>query len=206
MKRGFIFVLFLSLFVVSVSGCATGGRESILSGQRADMPTLQFVWVGQGTYFAFDEGDWKSDPSQDYEFLVRQNRFEDRWESLKIQNRIHSDYNGAAGPADQQHFFRVVYGLANNDGSLSFDLETTFGNGQGSIDARFERATMDFEAQGISSFAPYNRFRISQNYNYQEGLLTETVLLYKLTKDGDEIPFAKIEERATLFSPTDLEI
>jgi hypothetical protein len=201
MNRMKTFLVSMLLIAIVFAGCASGRDGSILTDQRMTPPAIQYVWVGEGTYFAYADGVWVADPDQNYQFLVRQNRFEDRWESLKIQNRTSPDYNGAAGAADQQHFFRVLYNPSDTEGNYTFTLETTYGNGTGMIDSRFENATMDFEAQGISSFAPYNRLRITQNYRYSEGRLEETVLLYKRTREGNELPFARIEERAILFSP-----
>lgn len=42
--------------------------------------------------------------------------------------------------------------------------------------------------------------RITQHYNYKAERLLETVELFKL-KDGLEIPFVKIEEKAVIFRP-----
>ena len=50
----------------------------------------------------------------------------------------------------------------------------------------------------ISKYTPFNKMKISQNYNYEEGLLTETVELYK-DKDGKITPFSKMEETAVFY-------
>jgi len=47
-------------------------------------------------------------------------------------------------------------------------------------------------------FMPYNKIRITQHYDYENGKLTETVLLLK-EKDGKEIPFMKNEEEAYFY-------
>jgi len=60
---------------------------------------------------------------------------------------------------------------------------------------------LEFEAEGVSRFAPYNRFRITQEYRYEAGELRETVELYKVDGDGREYPFARIDEEARMFRP-----
>ena len=57
---------------------------------------------------------------------------------------------------------------------------------------------------GSRCFAPYNTMRITQHSKYEEGILLETVELFKLS-DGKETPFSKIEERAVIFRPATLE-
>jgi len=56
----------------------------------------------------------------------------------------------------------------------------------------------------INKFIPYNKFRITQNYNYEEGVLTETVELIK-EKDGKETPFMKNEETALIYIKSKLD-
>jgi hypothetical protein len=149
----------------------------------------------------YEDGAWARTPEQDYQFMVRQNRYAGRWESLKVQNRTHPEYDGIAGPADQQHFFSIRYGDPDESGRLPTELVSTYGNGAGWTDGEYRRAVLEFEAAGVSRFAPYNRFRITQEYRYEEGMLLETVELYHVDKNGDETPFARIEEQARLFHP-----
>jgi len=187
------------LVFLVVSSCA-GNPESILRGtQQANAAQEQLVWVGRGESWVMEEGEWLRTPEQDYEFLVRQNRFDGFWESLKVQNRTHPEYNGLAGPADQQHLFRLVYGERDQSGRLPVTLTSSYGNGSGWSSADYRQAVLEFQAQGISSFAPYNTFRITQNYDYEAGLLVETVELFKRNEDGTESPYARIEERARIF-------
>lgn len=54
------------------------------------------------------------------------------------------------------------------------------------------------------SFMPYNKIRITQDYNYGRGTLTEIVELVK-EKDGKEIPFMKNEEIALIYSKSKLD-
>lgn len=157
--------------------------------------------MGQGEAWIFLEGQWIRNPEQDYQFLVRQNRFKDFWESLKVQNRNNPKYNGIAGAADQQHFFRILYEKDTDDDRLKVLLSSTYGNGTGWSTSDFTTTVLEFLAQGVSEFAPYNTFRITQNYDYTKGKLTETVELFKKNSNGIEDPYAKIEERARIFRP-----
>jgi hypothetical protein len=192
---------------IGLTGCAGTPDPSILAGATAGAsPAIeqQLVWVGTGTSYIWSDGEWIRTPGSDYEFLVRQNRFGDHWESLKVQNRTHPDYDGSAGPADQQHFFRIEYGAPTAEGDLPITLRSTYGDGHGVSDREYREAALEFEAVGVSRFAPYNRFRITQHYRYDEGVLDETVELFMLENDGTESPFAKIEERARIFTSDDM--
>jgi hypothetical protein len=50
---------------------------------------------------------------------------------------------------------------------------------------------------------PYNKIKISQQYNYEAGLLTETVELLK-EKNGVDKPFMKNEEKAFIYTKSKL--
>lgn len=197
-KLGFLSGVLMA--AASLASCAGSATPSILRGAmepEAD-PGKQYIWVGKGTAWRYQGSDWVRVPSHDYQFLVRQNRFEDRWESLKIQNRTNEKYDGSAGPADQQHFFRIQYGTPAQDGTRPILLSSTYGDGTGRSDAAYRLQELEFDARGISSFAPYNRFRLRQEYRYEEGLLLETIELFKRGRDGKETPFMRFEERARM--------
>lgn len=186
--------------VLLAASCAGTPDPSVLAGTAATPvgSTDQLVWVGHGESFIYADGQWIRTPESDYEFLVRQNRFADRWESLKVQNRTHPDYDGSAGAADQQHAFLIQYGPYAG-GRVPITLQSTYGDGDGFTDPEFREAVLEFEATDVSRFAPYNRFRITQRYLYEQGRLEETVELFKLEDDGTETPFVRIEERARMF-------
>lgn len=189
--------------VLTVTGCVSSGEASVLTGTDLNrMPEEQLVWVGTGTSYRYEEDGWVRTPEQDYEFLVRQNRFADRWESLKVQNRTAAGYDGTAGEADQQHSFTIEYGELNADGELPLTVNSTYGNGWGSSDPDYERALLEINAN-VSRLAPYNTIRIEQDYDYEEGTLTETVLLLEVSDDGEERPFVRIHEQARIFTPAD---
>jgi len=93
-------------------------------------------------------------------------------------------------------YFEVDYKKQGD--KLISDLHTSLGNGHGTSDREFRHQTMEMEAN-ISKYAPYNMIRITQEYKYEEGLLLETVELYKKDKNGTEIPFMKNEESAYFY-------
>jgi hypothetical protein len=161
---------------------------------------ILLVWVGTGTASVLVDGAWRRAPSQDYEFSVTQRRYGERWESVKVQHRRHPDYDGSAGARDQVHYFKLELPAANSASGLNFNLRSSFGDGIGQIDREFRAGTMEFDARDISMFAPFNRYRITQQYRYEQGELLEVVELVK-KKGAVETPFMRFEERAGLFAP-----
>lgn len=203
MKRLLGTIVALTWILVALTGCAGSPEASVIAGTRSaagETPDEQFVWVGTGTSYVYNNGRWQRTPEQDYQFLVRQYRYSDRWESLKIQNRTSPEYDGVAGPADQQHFFLIEFGPVQEDGTIATALRSTYGDGAGWTDSGYRSAVLVFNAEGVSRFAPYNRFRISQEYRYDEGRLSETVELFKVESDGTETPYARIQEEARIFT------
>ena len=165
-------------------------------------PKAALVWVGNGTAHVFSAGQWQRVPAQDYEFSVTQRRYAQHWESVKVQHRRHPEYDGSAGQRDQVHYFRVDYPAAPGTASISARLASSLGDGQGQIDGAFRDGTLEFAARGVSMFAPFNHYRISQQYRYEDGTLTEQVELFKRSNGGAaDAPFMKFEERATLMAP-----
>ena len=158
------------------------------------------VWVGTGSASVHVDGAWRRAPGHDYEFSVTQRRYGDRWESIKVQHRRHPDYDGSAGARDQVHYFKLELPAAGTGSSLNFGLRSSFGDGSGRIDPEFRAGSMEFDARDISMFAPFNRYRISQQYRYELGELSEVVELFK-KKGTAETPFMRFEERASLLAP-----
>jgi hypothetical protein len=68
------------------------------------------------------------------------------------------------------------------------------------MDPEFRAGGMEFDAKDISMFAPFNRYRITQQYRYEQGELIEIVELFK-KKGTMETPFMRFEEQAGLFAP-----
>lgn len=195
-----------TLFSLMTAGASAAPAASNLPlvelppAATAGAPLATLVWVGIGRASVWVDGAWRAAPAHDYEFSVTQRRHADRWESIKVQHRRHPDYDGSAGARDQAHYFRVDYPPAAGEAPRAFRLQSSLGHGQGRIDARFAEGLMDFDARGVSLFAPYNRYRITQRYDYAQGRLSETVELFKRSGER-ESPFMRFEEQAGLFSP-----
>ncbi|OJT27047.1 hypothetical protein BO221_03360 [Archangium sp. Cb G35] len=159
-------------------------------------PELVLIWSGHGKAERLEGGEWKRIPSFDYEFSVEQRRFGGHWESVKHMHRRHPGYDGSAGPRDQTMFFRLDYTTAP-DGVRS-TIQSSLGNGQGESDREFREARLELRPE-ISSFAPFNLYRITQHYAYESASLSETVELIK-QKDGTETHWVRNHETATLFA------
>lgn len=189
-----------SFFIIAllITGCGSSTPKLFVGKELyADMkPLSTYVWVGKGLAYSYNNGKWIRSESNDYDFSVVQRRFKGHWHSVKNQLRHHPEYDKAAGPRKQTHIFRVDY-EKDSSSDLHFKLDSTFGSGEGIIDRRFIYGQMIFQAKNVSIFAPYSHFRINQSYDYKNGSLIETVLLYK-NVDGKEVPFVKIEESAKL--------
>lgn len=185
------FVL-LSLFAAA---CHTESAPVVpLRAKASPPPETTLVWVGRGEAERFDRGRWVRAEAFDYEFTVEQRRYPDHWESVKHMTRRHPAYDGSAGPRDQTLYFELHLGPSSPAGKLPVRIESTLGPGEGSSDKTFERASLVMHPD-ISSFAPFDTYRIEQSYLYREGKLTETVALDK----GDR-PWVRNRETATLFA------
>ena len=114
-------------------------------------------------------------------------------------HRRHPDYDGSAGPRDQSFYFRVDLQETGEKG-LEFSVHSTLGDGKGNSDREFREAQIVMHAN-VSSMAPFDTYRITQHYAYEEGTLRETVEL--LDHDGSkEKDWVRNHEVATLFAPT----
>jgi hypothetical protein len=162
-------------------------------------PDLTLVWVGTGTAWRHENGDWVRTPQYDYEFTVVQRRFPDRWSSVKQVHRYSPEYDGAAGERDPLWHFAIGY-RDEGGSSLAVAVDSSLGDGTGTADRSFRSAELDLAAD-VSAAAPFDHYRIRQTYDYEAGELREEVLLYE--RDGDEeVPYVRNDERATLFGPT----
>jgi hypothetical protein len=200
-KLPIILVVAIATFFAS---CGTS--NSIIVPLSKTLPSLEdnytIVWVGSGESYLYQDGDYVRTASNDYSFEVIQRRYGNTWHSVKNMHRIHPDYDGKAGPREQTMFFEIAF--SGQDEKIVSAINSSLGKGAGTSDEEFRNQTIQFTAEGISGFAPYNTYRITQDYQYENGLLLETVELFKL-EDGKEIPFAKIEEKAHIFRPVELE-
>jgi hypothetical protein len=167
---------------------------------ETEVPLLTLVWVGTGESYAVRHGRRERTPSSDYTFTVTQRRFATHWESVKELHRRNPDYDGSAGPRDQSYLFRLTMNPPAQD-SVRFRVQSTLGNGIGASDTLFRGATLEFGARGMSKFAPYNTYRITQHYGYESGELRETVALLMRKTGKPDAVFAEINEAARLYVP-----
>lgn len=186
-------LLLASLLVLGCHSKTTGAlppREG-----PAPVPELTLVWVGEGRAERMEGGTWKRAETFDYEFTVEQRRFRDHWESVKHQRRRHPAYDGSAGPREITMFFRLDFGSPDTTGKVSVSIDSSLGKGEGRSDREFRVAELVMHPD-LSRFAPFDTYRIGQQYEYEKGTLTETVSLDKGTT-----PWVRNLESATLFAP-----
>ena len=158
--------------------------------------TYTIIWNGASIAYRMVNDKWERAADYDYQFSVMQKRYDNLWKSVKTLHRMHPDYNGKAGQRDQTMYFQLQYSSRND--SVICDLTSSLGKGFGFTDKEFRNQTIEFKVEGISKFAPYDHIRITQVYKYEQGVLDETVFLFK-KKDGKEIPFMKNEEHASFY-------
>lgn len=169
----------LAAVAVCVSGCGASAPWVPLRAGAPAEAELTLVWVGRGECERLEGGAWVRHPEFDYDFSVEQRRMGDRWESVKSMRRLHPAYDGSAGERAQTYFFHLAWERPETDGVLRARLTSTIGHGEGTTDREFRRAELNFTADGVSSMAPFDRYRITQTYDYEAGRLTETVELNK---------------------------
>lgn len=163
--------------------------------KTTNSPQLTLVWVGRGECERLENGAWVRRPELDYDFSVEQRRFGEHWESVKSMRRRHPGYDGVAGPRSQTMFFVLDFAAPDAQQKVAAQLTATIGNGTGTTDPEFRHAELNFMAAGVSGMAPFDRYRITQTYDYEGGALTELVELNKGTE-----PWVRNRERATLFA------
>lgn len=185
----------LLVLLLSATGCAKVTNWMPLSEVPLPAGELTLVWVGRGECERFEGGAWVRRPELDYEFSVEQHRLGDHWESVKNLRRRHPAYDGVAGDRAQTMYFRLEFSAAEKKGRINAKLTTSIGNGTGETDREYRQAKLDLLAAGVSSFAPFDRYRITQSYDYEQGRLVELVELNK----GD-LPWVRNREVATLFA------
>ena len=180
-----------------LTGCSVSNKVIIpLNDKVVVDDTYTIIWNGTSTAYRYVNEKWERAANYDYQFSVMQKRYDNLWKSVKTLHRIHPDYDGKAGQRDQTMYFELSYSSRND--SVLCDLNSSLGKGFGFSDREFRNQTIEFKVDGLSNFVPYDHIRITQEYKYEQGVLEETVFLFK-KKDGKEIPFMKNEERASFF-------
>ncbi len=186
------------------AGCSTSKQVTIPLSRSLELDdTYTIIWNGISKAYRYDSGQWLRAEDYDYQFDVVQKRYDKHWKSVKSLHRIHPDYDGKAGERDQTMYFEVAYKNLMNE-KVQATINSSLGNGTGITDTEFRNAELTMYVPNASRFTPYNKFRIIQNYDYEKGILTETVELIK-EKDGKETPFMKNEETALIFIKGELD-
>lgn len=202
MKRLISFAIVAIL--ITVYGCSRStGQTTIPFSRSLELEdTYTIIWNGISKAYRYQNGQWVRAENYDYQFDVIQKRYENNWKSIKSLHRIHPNYDGKAGERDQTMYFELTYQLV--DGKVQSMVRSSIGDGTGKTDTEFREAELTMYVPKPSRFMPYNKFRITQYYNYEAGTLTETVELIK-EKDGKKTPFMKNEETALIFVKSKLE-
>ena len=187
-----------------LTSCSTSKQVTVPLSRSVELDdTYTIIWNGISKAYRYENGQWLRAENYDYQFDVVQKRYDNHWKSVKSLHRIHPDYDSKAGNRDQTMYFEVAY---HNliDGEVQASINSSLGNGTGTTDTEFRKSVLTMYVPNASMLMPYNKFRITQNYNYEDGVLTETVELIK-EKDGNEIPFMKNEETALIFIKSKLD-
>jgi len=199
------FIFFAITIISMIVASCSSSKEVIIpfnSSVQID-ETYTIIWNGISKAYRYDNGEWKRAENYDYQFNVVQKRYDNHWKYVKSLNRIHPEYDGKAGDRNQTIYFEVAYNTLI-DGKVQATINSSLGNGTGTTDTVFRKSVLTMYVPNASMQMPYNKFRITQNYNYEEGILTETVELIK-EKDGKETPFMKNEETALIFLKSKLD-
>jgi hypothetical protein len=193
-----------AIIAMILAGCSTPKQINIPLSRSVELDdTYTIIWNGISKAYRYENGQWLRAESYDYQFDVVQKRYTNHWKSVKSLHRIHPDYDGKAGDRDQTMYFEVAYKRLIN-GEVQAAINSSLGNGTGTTDTEFRKSVLTMYVPNASKFMPYNKFRITQHYDYEKGALTETVELIK-EKDGKETPFMKNEETALIFIKSTLD-
>lgn len=183
------------LFLV---GCSSSKKITIPLDRNVSFEdTYSILWNGYSKAFVYKDGDWQRAETFDYYFDVIQKRYNKEWKSVKSLHRIHPDYNGKAGQRDQTMYFGLNY-ISMQDGEVSGTIHSSLGEGTITADEEFRNASIEITLKDANVLMPYTKIKITQQYDYENGKLTETVLLLKV-KGTKEIPFMKNEEEAYFY-------
>lgn len=193
----------VALALLAFAACSSTKNAIIPLTDKAEVEdTYTLIWNGVSQAYRYTDTGWLRAPNYDYVFDVVQKRYHNEWKSTKSLHRLHARYDGRAGARDQTMYFELAFN-AFNDGKVVADIKSSLGDGTGSWDAEFREQQLVMYVKDASMFMPYNKVRITQHYNYEEGLLTETVELLKEDK-GHDTPFMKNEERAYIYTKSKL--
>lgn len=188
----------LAVIALSLAACTSLRTSLPLTDQPPQPPLSSSVFAGHARATRFVAGSWLPVPEHDYDFLVLERRFADRWEAVKEIHRRHPRYDGSAGPRDQTIYFTVRTSPAAG-GGLDLAVEGSLGTGKGH-EAPGGGAVIELAAAARGWFVPFDAVRISQSRGGATGRLAETVELFS-RRDGKEIPFMMMAEEGIVYLP-----
>lgn len=186
------------LATLCLLSCGSAKKSTIpVSEKLLVEDTYTIIWNGISEAYAFKNGSWTRAEAYDYQFDVIQKRYDNHWKSVKSLHRIHPGYDGKAGERDQTMYFDLSY-RDGASGLVNAQILSSIGEGTGATDREYRNTELVLYVKDAGMFAPYNKIRIKQKYDYEQGLLIETVELVK-EKNGKETPFMKNEEKAYFY-------
>lgn len=188
----------LAVFALSLTGCTSLQTSLPLTDQPPQPSLSSRVFAGHARAARFVAGSWLPVPEHDYDFLILERRFADRWEAVKEIHRRHPRYDGSAGPRDQTLFF-TVRTSSSADGGLDLAVEGNLGAGKGH-EGPGGGVVIELAAAARGWFVPFDTVRINQSPEGTSGRLTETVELFS-SRDGKEIPFMRMAEEGIVYRP-----
>lgn len=200
-------IVFALSALALMSACSTVNKTAIVP----ITPKLVFedaaytiIWNGKSEAYMYVDGQYVRNETYDYVFNVIQKRYDNTWKSTKTLHRNHPNYDYRGGQRSQTMYFEINYSQFEKQVKLKSTLHTSLGEGSGFSDLEFREQNLIIDLNqnnpyyNISKYTPFNKMKITQHYNYEEGVLTETVELYK-EKDGKITPFSKMEETAVFY-------
>jgi hypothetical protein len=191
--------IIIAITLLTLGSCGSYKKATIPTSEKVIMnDTYTIIWNGVSHAYRYENNNWVRDEQYDYQFNVIQKRYDNLWKSVKSLHRIHPEYDGKAGERDQTMYFEVAYNCLVDSNNVKSSIISSLGNGSGLSDPEFRNSQLTMYVSSPGIFLPYNKFRITQHYNYEEGILTETVELIK-EKNGIETPFMKNEETAWFY-------
>jgi hypothetical protein len=189
----------LAAIALSLAACASLQTSLPLTDQPQPPPLSSSVFAGHAQAARFVAGSWQPVPEHDYDFIVMERRFAERWEAVKEIHRRHPRYDGRAGPRDQTLYF-TVRTSTTADGGLDLAVEGSLGAGKGHMGPE-GALIIELTAADRRWFVPFDTIRISQNREEAAGRLTETVELFS-RRNGEEVPFMRMTEEGIVYRPT----
>ncbi len=189
---------FLFIIAFPLAACTSLSTPLPLTDVPPPAVLSSRVFVGYAWASRFAKGNWVQVPEYNYEFLVLERRFTDRWEVIKEIHRRHPRYDGRAGPRDQT-LYSVVRTSPAVDGGLNLAVEGTLGAGTGHEEPG-GGLVVELASAERGWFVTFDTIRIRQKRGAMDGRLEEVVELFS-KRDGKEIPFMRMREEGIIYQP-----